>query len=104
MKRQAFIQAIKNAFEVNPVVALLGPRQVGKTTLALQFAQEISIDYHRFDLEDITDLSRLDSPKLALQDLRGLIILDEIQLRPDLFSTLRVLVDQHQDQHFLILG
>lgn len=104
MQRIDFIHQIHQAFLVNPVVALLGPRQVGKTTLAMQFAQEFGEKLTHFDLEDVTDLARLESPKLALQDLRGLIIMDEIQRRPELFPTIRVLVDKHQDQRFLILG
>lgn len=104
MNRSDFIQQIEHAFQVNPVVALLGPRQVGKTTLAREFAKNYPGSCTFFDLEDVTDLSRLASPKLALQDLTGLIVMDEIQRRPELFPTLRVLVDQHRDQKFLILG
>ncbi|MDF3054415.1 MAG: hypothetical protein K0Q74_322 [Gammaproteobacteria bacterium] len=104
MNRLNFTQQIHKAFQINPVVALLGPRQVGKTTLAKEFAKVYAGPYTWFDLEDVTDLSRLESPKLALQDLTGLIVIDEIQRRPELFPMLRVLVDQHRDQRFLILG
>lgn len=104
MNRPDFIQQIDNAFRINPIVALLGPRQVGKTTLAKEFAKTYTGPCIWFDLEDVTDLSRLESPKLALQDLTGLIVIDEIQRRPELFPTLRVLVDQHRDRQFLILG
>lgn len=104
MQRIDFINKIKNAFRVNPIVAILGPRQVGKTTLARDYAEACGLSSTRFDLEDVTDLARLETPKLALQSLTGLIIIDEIQRRPDLFPTLRVLVDQHQNQNFLILG
>ncbi len=104
MQRNDFIEQIQNAFKVAPVVALLGPRQVGKTTLAKEFASRRSDPTTLFDLEDVTDLSRLENPKLALQSITGLIVIDEIQRRPDLFPMLRVLVDGHRDQQFLILG
>ncbi len=101
INRNNFIQAITEAFQVHPVVALLGPRQCGKTTLAQQFATH---EFHLFDLEDPDDLAKLDHPKLALNDLLGLIIIDEIQRHPELFPLLRVLVDQHKKRQFLILG
>jgi predicted AAA+ superfamily ATPase len=85
------------------VVALIGPRQCGKTTLARQFVPPASVNY--FDLEDPVSLARLDEPMTALQDLRGLVVVDEIQRRPGLFSILRVLVDRVPlPAHFLILG
>ena len=85
------------------VVALLGPRQCGKTTLARQFVPAASANY--FDLEDPASLARLDQPMTALQDLQGLIIIDEIQRRPDLFPILRVLCDRTPlPAQFLILG
>jgi len=60
---------------------------------------------HIFDLEDPTDLAILENPKTALEPLKGLVILDEVQRVPELFPVLRVLVDQHQaDRRFLILG
>ncbi len=104
MQRADFIDNINDAFKVTPVVALLGPHQVGKTTLAKEYAKAQSQPVTVFDLEDITSLSQLENPKLALQRLKGLIVIDEIQRRPDLFPTLRVLVDEHQDRQFLILG
>jgi predicted AAA+ superfamily ATPase len=86
-------------------VAILGARQVGKTTLALQLMEGHDGPSVRFDLEDPDDLARLAEPKLALQDLEGLVVIDEIQRRPDLFPTLRVLVDRpHHGARFLILG
>jgi len=102
MDRNKYIQAINNAFEVTPVCAILGPRQCGKSTLANMYAQSQE-EIHTFDLEDPTDLARLENPKLALTDLNGLIIIDEIQRRPDLFPMLRVLVDKFK-KRFLILG
>ncbi len=88
-----------------PVVAILGARQVGKTTLAAVVADRFGGPAHRFDLEDPDDLARLQEPTLALGPLTGLIIIDEIQRRPDLFPILRVLADRpNHDARFLILG
>ena len=91
--------AIKRA----PVTALLGPRQCGKTTLARQVAADRRSQV--FDLESAADLRRLDNPELALASAGALIVLDEIQARPELFSTLRVLVDRpERTSRFLVLG
>ena len=88
-----------------PVVALLGPRQVGKTTLARQVAKAWRGPTTQFDLEDPRDLARLADPMLALADCRGLVVLDEIQRRPELFPTLRVLADREPVRcRFLVLG
>ncbi len=110
MQRVHLLQSIAAAFRINPVIALLGPRQCGKTTLARQWTQKQlkeepgkSVTY--FDLEDPTDLAKLENPKLALQNLAGLVVIDEIQRIPDLFPALRVLVDRaHNKSRFLILG
>ena len=77
-----------------PVVGILGARQVGKTTLARQLAEAHRGPVTYFDLESAEDLARLVDPMLALRPLTGLIVLDEVQRRPDLFTQLRVLVDQ----------
>lgn len=104
MKRSHYISMIDYYFHVTPIVALLGPRQCGKTTLALEYAKKHSRVTH-FDLEDPIHLSRLDNPLLALQDLEGLIIIDEVQLKPHLFPILRVMIDRfHEKQRYLILG
>lgn len=90
-----------------PVVVLAGPRQCGKTTLARAVARDWRKRGHEvmfFDLEDPLDLARLDEPRLALEPLRGLVVLDEIQHRPDLFRVLRVLVDREKSRRFLVLG
>ena len=84
-------------------MAILGARQVGKTTLALDLLGERRGE--RFDLEDPADLARLEDPMTALAPLRGLVILDEIQRRPELFSALRVLADRpHRPARFLVPG
>ena len=87
----------------SPVVALVGPRQCGKTTLARQIVAADSPSY--FDLEDPISLARLEQPRTALQDLNGTVVIDEVQHRPDLFPVLRVLVDrQRNPARFLVLG
>ncbi len=89
----------------NRVVAILGPRQCGKTTLANQFAKKRPrSEVHFFDCEDPRILARLANPMLALESLTGVIIIDEIQRSPELFPVLRVLADQTASKRFLILG
>ena len=86
-----------------PVTALLGPRQCGKTTIARLFSRGEKAT--RFDLESQPDLQRLQNPELMLATLEGLVVLDEIQMMPQLFSVLRVLVDRPENRvRFLILG
>lgn len=85
------------------VVALIGPRQCGKTTLAREFVNPKSLNY--FDLEDPASLARLDQPMTALSMLKGIVVIDEIQRRPDLFPVLRVLADRRPlPARFLVLG
>ena len=84
---------------------MIGARQVGKTTLAMAFAAEFEGQVTRFDLENPRDLHRLDDPLFALEGLHGLVVLDEIQLRPELFPVLRVLADREErPASFLVLG
>jgi predicted AAA+ superfamily ATPase len=108
MERTHFLGQTVRLFKTHPVVALLGPRQCGKTTLARKIAENGPNRANYFDLEDPTDLARLESPKLALESLSGLIVIDEVQRRPDLFPVLRVLVDQRlpgkKRRRFLLLG
>jgi len=105
IQRTRELRILKERLRDNPVVALLGPRQCGKTTLANQFARKQSNSrIHIFDCEDLRDLARLDSPMMALEPLKGVVIIDEIQRRPELFPALRVLADQNQSRRFLILG
>jgi len=94
---------ITTALERSRIVAILGPRQCGKTTLARQFVPPDSTAY--FDLEDPLSLARLDEPMTALRDLSGLVVIDEVQRRPELFPILRVLADRTPlPARFLILG
>jgi len=101
--RSSLLKTIQNKLQTNRVVALIGPRQCGKTTLAREFVPPTSVNY--FDLEDPLSLGRLDQPMTSLQDLSGLVVIDEIQRRPELFPVLRVLVDRNPlPARFLILG
>ena len=145
--RKKYLQAIEKEFDVHQVVAVLGPRQVGKTTLAKSFAESLSTNvtpvsenneifpynaartrslldvneqgeqrldgnvalFHEtgvthFDLENPLHLSRLKNPSLALKNIKGLVIIDEIQLIPELFSYIRHAVDEEPELKFLILG
>ncbi len=94
---------VRTALRRSRVVALLGPRQCGKTTLARQFVPPNSLNY--FDLEEPASLARLAEPDTALRPLKKLVVIDEIQRRPDLFPLLRVLADRSPlPARFLILG
>ena len=101
--RDSYMRQIETALRRSPVTALLGPRQCGKTTLARLFGDRLSATY--FDLESERDVRRLANPELVLGELRGLVVLDEIQRLPALFNVLRVLADRPDaDARFLILG
>jgi hypothetical protein len=103
INRKADIELVRIALKRSRVVALLGPRQCGKTTLARRFVQADSLNY--FDLEDPQGLARLSEPDTALRSLKGLVVIDEIQRRPGLFPLLRVLADRKPlPARFLILG
>lgn len=103
IQRDNYLLAVRKALRNNPVVALLGPRQCGKTTLARQILPEDSQNY--FDLEDPAVAGLMENPMTALQSLRGLIVIDEVQRCPALFPVLRVLSDRpDQPAQFLILG
>jgi len=103
--RRRHLERLEALIRQGPVVAILGARQVGKTTLACHLMERHEGPSVRFDLEDPDVLARLAEPKLALQDLDGLVVIDEIQRRPELFPVLRVLVDRpHTSTRFLILG
>jgi len=99
------IAALEQLLRQFPVVALLGARQVGKTTLARQLASRRKGQTTFVDLEDPRDLMRLTDPMLSLEPLSGLVIIDEIQRRPELFPVLRVLADRRPIRaRFLVLG
>jgi predicted AAA+ superfamily ATPase len=103
IERPYYLKRLNVATRRSPVTALLGPRQCGKTTLARAFTQGKTATF--FDLESQPDRQRLQNPELVLGSLKGLVVLDEIQILPELFSVLRVLVDRPENQaHFLILG
>lgn len=103
--RQAYLEKISTRLADNPIVSLVGPRRVGKTTLARTFAEQITRPVHFFDLEAPFDLARLSNPELVLRPLEGLVIIDEVQRRPDLFPLLRVLADRPESPaRILILG
>ena len=106
LDRPVFLQRIATLFRSHPMVGILGPRQCGKTTLArAHLAAQAEPRVHYFDLEDPDHLNRLADPRLALDPLEGLIVIDEIQRTPELFPLLRVLVDRRpRRQRYLILG
>lgn len=105
MQRKQYIDRISKQFKVHPVCAILGPRQVGKTTPAKMYLEGLKQVYF-FDLENPLDLARLENPMLALSAFSDcLIVIDEIQRKPDLFPIIRVLVDdKKKNLKFLILG
>ena len=97
------IRQIEASFQIHPVTALLGPRQCGKTTLAQFIAEQEPSTF--FDLENPVDIQRLSYPIQALKDLSGLVIIDEVQRKPELFELLCVLVDRSiKNARFLLLG
>lgn len=107
MIRSFFLNKIEQAFQVTNIVAILGPRQCGKTTAAKQYVekQPAFAKQNYFDLENYRDRERLSDPLLSLSSLSDLIVIDEIQRAPGLFETLRVLVDNKElNQRYLILG
>lgn len=103
IERTTCLKAIRAALSRSRIVTLIGPRQCGKTTLAREFLAQDSANY--FDLEDPVSLARLTEPMTALGPLEGLVVIDEVQRRPDLFPVLRVVADRKGFAgKFLILG
>ena len=101
--RTALLSRIRAALRRSRVVALVGPRQCGKTTLARGIVDAASANW--FDLEDPADAARLQDPMTALAGLRGIVAIDEVQRRPGLFPALRVLADRRPlPARFLVLG
>jgi uncharacterized protein len=99
IQRTDDVKAIMALQKTFPVTGILGPRQSGKTFLAERIKHN-----HYFDLENPRDLARLNAPQTALENLEGVIVIDEIQRKPELFSLLRYLVDKNRKQKYLILG
>jgi uncharacterized protein len=107
MEREHYLDKIEGIFRVHPACAILGARQVGKTTLAQAYAKKyFPEDTHFFDLEDPLDFALLEHPMQVLSSVtKTLTVIDEIQRRPDLFPILRVLIDKYKkSRRFLILG
>jgi len=103
IQRQEALNNITHALRIHPIATLLGPRQCGKTTLARMLAEREACTY--FDLENPVDTRRLSTPLRALEGLSGLVVIDEVQRRPELFELLRVLVDRPGNKaRFLLLG
>ena len=104
LSRSYHLRMVDRLFETFPIVAVLGARQVGKSTLARLHARRHGSG-SILDLEDPEELRRLQDPGLVLRELRGLVVLDEIQRLPELFPLLRVLADRPgQPARFLVLG
>ena len=99
LPRPRELEAVRARLRRSPITALLGPRQCGKTTLAQSLKAE-----HFFDLEDPRSLARLDEPQTALEGLNGIVVIDEVQRKPDLFPLLRVLADRQPATRYLLLG
>lgn len=105
INRRRELEALRRLQGQHPIVAIIGARQVGKTTLARVFLSQTRGPSSYFDLENPEDLARLDDPMLALKDLRGTVVIDEVQRAPGLFPVLRVLADRPGlKTRFLILG
>jgi len=103
--RKQEVETIQGLLLRHPVVGMIGARQVGKTTLARSLIEKTRGPSSYFDLENPEDLARIADPMLALKDLEGLVVMDEIQRQPTLFPVLRVLVDRPKSAtHFLVLG
>jgi predicted AAA+ superfamily ATPase len=103
LERKTYTDRLRVAIQRSPATVLLGPRQCGKTTLARKIALETKS--HFFDLESPKDLLRLQNPERALEKLTGLVVLDEVQSRPDLFPVLRTLIDRSSvSASYLLLG
>ena len=100
--RPVYLNQLSRSVKRSPITALVGPRQCGKTTLARIFAKDRTAAY--FDLESQLDLNRLQNPQLMLNSLGGLVIIDEVQVMPELFRVLRVLVDRPENKASVFLS
>ncbi len=97
--RDNYLELIQDRLQYMPIVALLGPRQIGKTTLAKMLSAQ-----HYFDLENPDHCNAFQQPESILAQKTGLIVIDEVQCQPDLFPFLRYWCDSHPEQKFLLLG
>ena len=105
IRREKDLEHLRRLLRQNPVVGIVGARQVGKTTMAQLLAREWGGQASYFDLEHPQDLANLTDPMLALESLPGLVIIDEVQLLPGLFEVLRVLADRRPRRtRYLVLG
>jgi hypothetical protein len=105
IRRTRELESLAGLLKRHPAAAIVGARQVGKTTLARQFAAGWKGPVTFLDLENPAHLARLDDPLLVLRDLKGLVVIDEVQRRPELFPVLRVLIDRPRNPtRFLVLG
>lgn len=105
IKRRKERAELKGLLHRHRIVGMIGARQVGKSTLAHDYLETVQGATHTFDLESPDDVARLTDPMLALKDLRGVVVVDEVQRCPDLFPVLRVLADRRPNPaRFLILG
>jgi len=105
LERSREVKTLRGLLRRHPVVGIVGARQVGKSTLARALVAGTRGPTHFFDLESTRDLARLEDPMLALEGLEGLVVIDEVQRIPDLFTVLRVLADRPRTPaRFLVLG
>ena len=105
IEREKDLTMLRRLLQYHPVVGIVGARQVGKTTLARSLVAKRKGPFSYFDLENPEDMARLGDPMLALKGLKGLVVIDEIQRHPNLFTVLRVLVDRPKSTtRFLVLG
>lgn len=102
--RKKLLSKINEEYLVHQVCGLVGPRQCGKTTLAKSYLSSTNHIVHFFDCENPLHIAKLENPILALEGLKGLVVIDEVQLRPDLFPILRVIVDGNRECKFLVTG
>ena len=105
-KRTHLLKNLGRSIKLSKITILIGPRQIGKTTLVKEFIKnQKKVEIHFFDLEDPTDFDLLDNSKLTLEPLDGLIVIDEVQRKPELFKYLRVKADQMgKMSRILLLG
>lgn len=104
---RADIQLLQNKLDMAPAVVILGPRQVGKTTLAMQVAKTRPDTYLYLDMESPRDVAKLgeDAETFFSHHQDKLVILDEVQAQPHLFAVLRSVIDRKRDKgRFLLLG